>query len=141
MLWATYASCSPWMTSTRRSRGSASAALSSWAKLSSIWTRIDSATSEALKSFSLDSPKNSAEHRHSGLPYLITNHVDCSLPTDHLQQCVGITSAMYFDLRRGPIDFSKVLGNELNVGGAEVLLEPVTFCRPGNRHDPRLLRE
>jgi len=53
-----------WTASTRRSRSSASAARSSWAKLSSIKTRIGSATSAGLKGFSSDSPKNSTESRH-----------------------------------------------------------------------------
>ena len=54
----TYASCSPWRTSTIRSPGSANAARSSSAKWSSTKTRIGSATSGAPKEFSSGSPKN-----------------------------------------------------------------------------------
>ena len=56
---ATSASCSPWTTSTRRLKGSARAARSSWATWSSIRTRIGSATSAGLKGCSLGSPRNS----------------------------------------------------------------------------------
>jgi hypothetical protein len=61
-LWATYASCSQWTTSTRRSPGSASTARSlSAVKWSSTKTRIGSATSAGLRAFSSGSLKNSAE--------------------------------------------------------------------------------
>src|SRR5205085_9204206 len=61
-LWATYASCLPWTTSTIHSSGSASTAQSLKAsKWSSTKTRIGSATSADLKDFSSGWPKNSAE--------------------------------------------------------------------------------
>src|ERR671918_1525904 len=50
----------------RRSRGSARAARSSWAKWFNIRTRIGSATSEGRNGFSSDSPKSSAECRSLG---------------------------------------------------------------------------
>src|ERR671914_490539 len=50
----------------RRSRGSARAARSSWAKWFNIRTRIGSATSAGRKGFSSDSPKSSAECRSLG---------------------------------------------------------------------------
>src|SRR5438046_6220208 len=59
MLSVTYASCSPWRTSTIRSPGSANAARSSSAKWSSTKTRLGSATSGAPKEFSSGLPKSS----------------------------------------------------------------------------------
>src|SRR5688572_6626174 len=59
MLSVTYASCSPWRTSTIRSPGSGNAARSSSARWSSTKIRIVSATSGAPKEFSSGLPKSS----------------------------------------------------------------------------------
>src|SRR5688572_21431838 len=59
MLSVTYASCSPWRTSTIRSPGSGNAARSSSARWSSTKTRIGSATSGVPKEFSSGLPKSS----------------------------------------------------------------------------------
>jgi hypothetical protein len=63
------------------------------------------------------------------------------LPPDHLQQGLGIARTLHFDSWRGLVNFSKVLNVQANVLGAEVLLEPLAFRGPRNRHNPRLLRE
>ena len=38
-------------------------------------------------------------------------------------------------------DFREVIGSQLDIGRAEILLEPVQFGGAGDRHDPGLLRE
>src|SRR6185369_15990632 len=58
-----------------------------------------------------------------------------------LLQFLGVAGALYLDLRGRLVDGAKVLGRELEARRAEVLLEPVEPGRPGDRHDPGLLRE
>ena len=42
---------------------------------------------------------------------------------------------------RGAINLPQVVVAQSNLGAAEVLLEPVTLRRPGDRYDPRFLRQ
>jgi hypothetical protein len=44
------------------------------------------------------------------------------------------------DRSRSALDLCEVIGSQLDVGRAEVLLEPVELGGAGDRHDPRLLR-
>jgi len=43
------------------------------------------------------------------------------------------------DRSRSALDLCEVIGSQLDVGRAEVLLKPVEFGGAGDRHDPRLL--
>jgi catechol 2,3-dioxygenase-like lactoylglutathione lyase family enzyme len=64
----TYASCSPWRTSTIRSPDSADAVLSSLAKWSSVKTGIGFATSGVPKKFSAGSPNSSSGRLPERIP-------------------------------------------------------------------------
>src|SRR6187402_1246601 len=61
------------------------------------------------------------------------------LPTDHLEEVLGVARALDLDLRDGPIDLDEVVWRELNPRSAEILLEPSPLRRPWNRNDPRAL--
>ena len=52
---------------------------------------------------------------------------------------LGVPGALDVDGVGHRGDLGEVLGAELEVGGAEVLLEAVQLARPGDRSDPRLL--
>ena len=41
------------------------------------------------------------------------------------------------DRSRSALDLCEVIGSQLDVGRAEILLEPVELGRAGDRHDPR----
>jgi len=54
---------------------------------------------------------------------------------------LGVSDALDVDgIRRGG-DLVQILGAQLEVGGAEVLLQAVQLARPGDRGDPRFLGE
>jgi len=58
------------------------------------------------------------------------------------RSCAGSpprTARLCFEL--GVLDLVRVVDAQLDVDGCDVLVEPVQLRRPGNRHDPRLLRE
>src|SRR6266542_330869 len=58
-----------------------------------------------------------------------------------LLELLRIAGALHLDLRRSGVDRAEVLGRQVDVRGAEVLLEPVQLRGPRDRHGPRLLRQ
>ena len=63
------------------------------------------------------------------------------LAIDQLLYVLRVTLAFYRNLCRCMINLPQIVCRELNVGGAQVFFEPLHLCRPGDRHDPRLLRQ
>ena len=58
-----------------------------------------------------------------------------------LLELLRVPGALHVDLRCSFVDGAEVVLRELDVNGAEVLLEAVQLGRPRDRHDPGLLRE
>src|SRR6266542_4941022 len=58
-----------------------------------------------------------------------------------LLELLRIAGALHLDLRRSGVDGADVVGRQLDVRCAEVLLEPIQLRRPGDRNEPRLLRQ
>ena len=52
-----------------------------------------------------------------------------------------VAASLHLDLGRCVLDLGEFVGRQLEVGGAQVLLQPVQLARAGDRDDPRLLRE
>src|SRR5262245_48290352 len=64
-----------------------------------------------------------------------------SLAANDLLQVLRIPRTVHIDLRCRPIDLPQVVRRELSVAGADVFLESMPLGCPGDRHDPRLLRQ
>ena len=52
-----------------------------------------------------------------------------------------IAASLYLDLGRSLLDLGEFVGRQFEVGGAQVLLQPVRLARARDRDDPRLLGE
>jgi hypothetical protein len=56
-------------------------------------------------------------------------------------QVLGVASALHRDLRGGGLDLAEVIGRQLRVDGADVLVETLQPAGAGDRDDPGLLGE
>ena len=58
-----------------------------------------------------------------------------------LLQAFRVAITFDLDLRGGAVDLAQIVRRQLDVGGADVLFEPVHLRGARNRGDPQLLRE
>ena len=80
--------------------------------------------------------------RTSPAPYMTVAFIAFSFSAvDHPLLRLGVARALRGDLRCSGLDLPQVVGGELDVGGGDVLLEPVQLRGAGDRDDPRLLGE
>src|SRR5689334_16270011 len=61
------------------------------------------------------------------------------LAIDHPLRALAVTGSFHRDLGCGPLNFAEILFAEFDRCCREVLLQPMSFRRPWNGHDPRLL--
>ena len=65
--------------------------------------------------------------------------MELGLAVDHPLVRLAVTRALGLELRI--LDLAEVVFGQLDVRGRDVLREPAQLGRPGDRNDPRLLRE
>jgi hypothetical protein len=63
------------------------------------------------------------------------------LQVGHLFGGFAVAATLDVDRVGGVGDLGEVVGGELHIGGADVLLESMQLAGPRHRHDPWLLRE
>ena len=63
------------------------------------------------------------------------------LKVGHPFPSLVVPPALHLDLGRGGLDLGELVGRQLHVGGADVLLQPAQLPGAGDRDDPALLGE
>jgi len=67
-------------------------------------------------------------------------NIRCSA-TDELLQMFRVPGSLHRDLGEGAVNVAEIIGRQFDASRSDVLVQPVRLRGPGDRHDPRLLRQ